>query len=216
MDAQGLEADGKGTSVEYHCPICNYFGKFNTCNKRLSARCPSCSSLERHRAQYLEFTKTVLPILPKKPTILHTAPEEGVRGYLEQIAGKYIPSDIRESKKTQYQDLTRLTLKSNAIDFVWSSHVLEHIKNVDQAIAEIFRVMTHGAYALLDVPACIRGITTRNDQPDEHDHWWLPGNDWFLKYQNAGFEIIAIKRPEDFPTNIRPPDDLALAVVKKP
>ena len=48
---------------KFECPICNYLGPFLDINPewgfRKNAKCPNCSSLERHRLLYLVIEKNM-------------------------------------------------------------------------------------------------------------------------------------------------------------
>jgi len=86
-------------------------------------------------------------------------------------------------------DMTEAGFKSGFFDFVYASHVLEHIENVDQAIREIYRVLNSRGRALLDVP--VYGSNTVKLVERDHDgHLWHPGtDDWFKRYEKAGFDV---------------------------
>jgi SAM-dependent methyltransferase len=85
--------------------------------------------------------------------------------------------------------MTEAGFKSGFFDFVYASHVLEHIENVDQAIREIYRVLNSRGRALLDVP--VYGSNTVKLVERDHDgHLWHPGtDDWFKRYEKAGFDV---------------------------
>jgi len=209
------------------CPICGFKGKFNDFRGRVEARCPKCGSLERHRCQWIAFQKEVKPKLPPFPTILHTAPEPCIAGRLQALThpGRYLGVDIAPRKDCIEADLRRLPFGQHFVDFVWSSHVLEHIEDAAAAIHEIVRVMKPGALALLDVPVCChvkevekyRKVTAvKNTGPDAQGHWWKPGLDWFHRYKSAGLVIEKHFSPGDFDAGIRPPATMDLILARKP
>jgi len=49
-------------------------------------------------------------------------------------------------------DITDLPIKSNTLDFVFASHVLEHIEVPQKAIAEWMRVLKPGGYLVMLIP----------------------------------------------------------------
>ena len=88
-------------------------------------------------------------------------------------------------------DLTALTFANNSYDFIYCSHVLEHIPNDKKAISEIYRVLKPGGIAMLTVP--IYPLEKTADlypkSPDIMTHVHQPGLDYFKRYEKAGFSV---------------------------
>jgi predicted SAM-dependent methyltransferase len=128
----------------------------------------------------------------KNARILHIAPEKRFSGLFE-ASDLYMRTDIDGSISTMpidiCTDMSRCSFKSESLDFVYASHVLEHIENVDDAIAEIHRILVVEGQALLDVP--VYGKHTVKLLERDHDgHVWHPGSeDWFKRYEQAGFDV---------------------------
>jgi ubiquinone/menaquinone biosynthesis C-methylase UbiE len=93
-------------------------------------------------------------------------------------------------------DMRALPFDAGVFDVVWCSHVLEHIDNVDAAVAQVHRVLRVGGIAVLDVPV-VGAQTRRLTAPGEHGHWWEPGRDWFVRY--AVFRDVALHTPDKLP-----------------
>ena len=66
---------------------------------------------------------------------------------LEKIAGK-----IPDVPLIQF-DLVNCPLPDNCVDVVVALNVLEHIKNDEAALKQIYRILKPGGYAIIDVPA---------------------------------------------------------------
>ena len=64
-------------------------------------------------------------------------------------------------------DLTDLPFSDSSYDFVFASHVLEHIQNDHDALAEIKRVLRPGGIAVLPVPI-IGAPTVEYPEPNPH------------------------------------------------
>jgi SAM-dependent methyltransferase len=142
------------------CPICGWvglrFSAYGRAQRRGDARCPRCSSAERHRLAY----RLLAARLGAQACTLHVAPEPALRGWLEGISRRYVPIDL-DRPGSIAMDLTALTLADASCSLVWCSHVLEHIPDDRRAIAEIARVLAPGGVAVIQVP--IGGPTTLED-----------------------------------------------------
>lgn len=156
-------------------------------DRRENAVCPNCRSLERHRHQMLVF-RSVFDVrqLPEN-YVLHCSPEPGVAAVLKKAA-YYCPLDTEPAKGRVAADLTSLPFAGDSFDVIWCSHVLEHIVEVERAVAEIHRVLKSDGVALLDVPILERK-TRRLEVSSPDGHFWSPGNDWFDIYRAEGFDV---------------------------
>jgi len=187
-----------------NCPICGWEGEeFLPCNpnfahddsRQLSSncKCPNCNSHHRHRGFMLILQRFDLP--KAHANILHVAPEDFMATYFEQRAHQYIKIDKhleRYQPNTVIEmDLTALEFSNNAFDFIFCSHVLEHIPDDQKAINEIYRVLKPGGIAMLMVP--IYPLEKTADlypkSPDIQTHVHQPGLDYFKRYEKAGFSV---------------------------
>lgn len=148
----------KGNNV--HCNCCGKsFITFLPAGivKRANARCPNCGSLERHRLVW-NFIENKTDLLTKPHKILHSAPELYYSKKFKQNANinyvaidKY-PDEYNYSTETIDMDLTDLKFEDNSFDFIICNHVLEHIPNDTDAMREMYRVLSQGGKAILNVP----------------------------------------------------------------
>jgi SAM-dependent methyltransferase len=172
----------------YDCPVCGYAGPFMDAHDppglRMDAMCPSCSSLERHRLQWL-----ALEALPERPRfsgmhVLHCAPEPAMRWRLRAVFGRYSSADLRDPKVDYQVDLRDLPFDGGSFDVVFASHVLEHIKEDDLALAEIRRILRPGGFAVLPVPVVnLTTVEYPKPNPREWGHVRAPGPDYFDRYE---------------------------------
>lgn len=192
------------TKERYTCPICNYCGPFADFTVAdigivKNARCPSCDSFERHRLQ-----KLVIDELQKRHNflemrMLHFAPEDFFREYFKRLFREYITADIGMKKVDFQVDLTDLPFKDAEFDFIFASHVLEHIKDDLSAISEIRRVLKPGGIAILPVPiVAVQTIEYPESNPFEDGHVRAPGIDYYERYSNYFLRVEKFSS-DDFP-----------------
>lgn len=141
-------------SSSRECPLCGWTGfQFLPSAKggdllRFDARCPQCGSLERHRMAYVMLN----PELPGSlGRVLHFSPEKLIRRWLETKAADYHTADYAPGAMHQV-DIQKMQFADASYDFIWCSHVLEHVPDDRAAISEIGRVLSPGGMAVIQVP----------------------------------------------------------------
>jgi SAM-dependent methyltransferase len=195
-----LEHRGKAV---FTCPICRYRGPFEDVDRiaalRKHALCPSCGALERHRLQFLVLNEILERIDPAGLTMLHFAPEKFFRAFFSERFGRYETADLAMKGVDHRVDLEVLPFANATYDFVFASHVLEHIRNDDRAIREIRRVLRPNGIAVLPVPlVCEKTIEYPAPNPNETNHVRAPGLDYFDKYERV-FSRVEKFTSESFP-----------------
>lgn len=172
----------------FECPICGYFGPFvdisPSTGLRRHAKCFRCGSLERHRLQKLVLDKIFEDYNPSAKRILHFAPEAFFEEYLRNLFKDYLSADLERNDVDVKCDMTSLPFMNDEFDFVYASHVLEHIQNDLQAISEVKRILKPDGIAILPVP--IHSKTTveySEPNPMESFHVRSPGEDYYDRYQ---------------------------------
>lgn len=199
------------------CPICNVssreFLKFGLI-PRADARCPCCGSLERHRLLwlYLQRKTDILKSPPKRA--LHVAPERILEELFRPLIGKgYLTADLFDPVADVKMDVTDIGYPDNSFDFIYCSHVLEHVPDDRKAMREFHRVLTSDGLAILLVP-----ITTEKTVEDpsiedpkerlrlfgQEDHVRRYGPDYMGRLVEADFKVEKVER-ENFltPKDIR-------------
>jgi len=179
-----------------------------------NARCPVCRSLERHRLDWLFLKKRTDLLDPSPKALLHIAPERIFRRKLESAKQlRYVTGDLMDPSVHTRLDVTRLPFRDGAFDAVYCSHVLEHVPNDTLAMAELFRVLRPGRWAVIQVPVTakrtfedpsIRTPEERKRWFGQADHVRRYGPDVVERLQAAGFQVRVvpasdlIESPGDF------------------
>ena len=139
------------------CPICESeiyaFLPFAN-SSRKNAMCPNCHSLERHRLSYL-FLKENTKIFEDNIKMLHFAPEKTFSMiFSNQENIDYLPVDLNPNMDfvNESMDIQNIQYPNDYFDFIYCSHVLEHVPDDHKAVRELYRVLKPGGAALIMVP----------------------------------------------------------------
>jgi SAM-dependent methyltransferase len=172
----------------FECPVCGYEGPFmdiaTSEGPRKHAKCPNCTASERHRIQFV----VLHTVLRDKPTatwrMLHFAPEPFFREFFTRRFGQYETADFKMNGVDHTVDLQHLPFGDHTYDFVFASHVLEHITDDHKAISEIRRILKPNGMAILPVPIYSpKTIEYPEPNPHEFFHVRAPGTDYFDRYE---------------------------------
>jgi SAM-dependent methyltransferase len=135
----------------------------------------------------------------RRKRLLHFAPERGFSRILRRARNiDYFSGDLCSSRAMIRLNITDIPCPTQAFDVIFCSHVLEHIVDDRRAMAELFRVMKLGGWAILQVP--IRGEKTSEDPtittPEDRErvyglaeHVRIYGKDYKDRLQEAGFDV---------------------------
>lgn len=192
---------------KFLCPVCNYRGPFRTekadTGNRRFGRCPNCHALERHRMQYAVLTGLFDKGVISQGRMLHFAPEVFFRGFFAPRFERYETADIVPEGVDHAVDIRKLPFEDGSFDFVFASHVLEHIDDDQAALREIRRVLTPSGIAILPVPI-VAPKTIEYPEPNPHEtmHVRAPGLDYFDRYKQH-FEHIEIYHSDDMPAEFQ-------------
>lgn len=187
----------------WECPICAWRGPFRplgrATGRRPHALCPSCGAFERHRLQALVLGKLLKDRDTRGLRALHFAPEPSLAALLRRTFGRYESSDPATPGVDHRYDLRELPCADGEYDFVYASHVLEHIAEDRRAIREIRRILRPGGIAVLPVPI-VAPRTVEYPEPNPHEtfHVRAPGPDYFERYREV-FPRVDVYGSGDFP-----------------
>ena len=184
------------------CPICRYHGPFIDNNHptgfRKHAKCPECGAMERHRLQYLVMLELSKKIDLSLLSVLHFAPEPFFRDRFCNMFDNYSTADISREDVDYNIDLCNMPFLNDTFDFIYASHVIEHIRDDLDALHEIRRILRPGGIALLPVPIiATKTVEYPQANPHEFNHWRAPGPDYFDKYRSV-FSSVVIYCSDDF------------------
>jgi SAM-dependent methyltransferase len=175
---------------KFECPICGYRGPFmdkvTHHGIRKHAKCPNCAALERHRLQFLVLQEVLKERDTSRLRMLHVAPEAFFREFFSQRFGQYETADLKMKGADHIVDLQYLPFDSNTYDFVYASHVLEHVPDDVKAISEIRRILRPSGMAILPVPIySAKTVEFSEPDPSEFGHVRAPGLDYFDRYERC-------------------------------
>lgn len=218
---------------KYECPICEH--KFRTmlpggtnldvikkleiigAGYRENNICPYCQSTDRDRLVYI-YLKEETNIFTEKVKVLHLSPEPALYNKLKQfknilyVTGTKYAEGIYYHKDIESVDLLDLPFADGDFDMVICNHVLEHIIDDTKAISEIYRVLTNGGSAILQVPISHKLDVTYEDDTivteelrEKHfgqfDHVRIYGNDYGSRLEKEGF-FVSTYQPDKLDENI--------------
>lgn len=192
----------------FQCPICHYDGPFADVSSfaglRQHAKCPQCGALERHRLQYLVLMELFSVMDPSKLKMLHFAPEPFFTSIFLKRFGDYETADLSMRNVDYNVDIQNLPFKNGTYDFIFASHVLEHIPNDRKALLEIRRILKPNGVAVLPVPVvCDRTVEYPEANPKEAYHFRAPGLDYFQRYETY-FGRVEIRSSNTLPERHQP------------
>ncbi len=187
--------------IKFFCPCCGwYLRKFLPFGVKLrpNALCPRCHSLERHRLLWL-YLKDSTNLFTDHLRVLHFAPEHLFNRAFKSLDNlDYTTADLDPNRAMIEMDITNITYEDNSFDVILCSHVLEHVMDDKKAMSELFRVLSPGGWAILQVPV-LREKTYEDPAvvaPEERerlfgqrDHVRIYGLDYRDRLESAGFNV---------------------------
>ena len=188
--------------TRFDCPICSYHGPFRNHNAKPGLRkhaiCPKCGAKERHRLQFVVLHSVLAQINSSQLRMIHFAPETFFRTFFSARFAKYETADLDKQGVDHLVDLQSLPFSDNSYDFVFASHVLEHIPDDISAVKEIKRVLSPNGIAILPVPVVShKTVEYPKANPNEANHVRAPGFDYFDRYR-AHFSRVELFSSDSF------------------
>jgi len=161
-----------GTRLE--CPLCGWhFRRFRPAGyhypviveKRVIGGhyhadnvCPRCLSNARERLAYL-FLRDRTSLFRQDVLLLHVAPEPELAWSLKRSRNiRYVSADLFMPGVMTRCDLLSMPFPDETFDAVICNHVMEHVVDDGMAMAEVYRVLKPGGWAMLQVPIAL-GLT---------------------------------------------------------
>lgn len=116
--------------------------------------CPRCGAHDRERHLLLYMQASGLMAKLAGLRILHFAPEKRLgRLIATQSPALYQQCDLYPTKAdVRKVDIQDMPFADGSFDVVLANHVLEHVDDDRQAVAEIHRVLARGGRAILQTP----------------------------------------------------------------
>lgn len=167
---------------------------------RRNARCPICRCLDRERLVYLSLPR-ITDVFEKHTRLLHVAPERQLSAKLKnQRTIDYLTADLHSTTVMMNMDISTIQFPNDHFDGILCNHVLEHVVDDREAMAELYRVLRPNGWAILQVPISMAldrtyedfSITTpaaREAAFGQHDHVRVYARDYKDRLENVGFKV---------------------------
>jgi SAM-dependent methyltransferase len=155
------EKAARGANCE--CPVCDWrgyrFRNFLSADEVIRhCICPDCGSFDRHR-QLVLGVRSVLSTNPGSAPemMIGFSLSTALRFLLEHEGlARCFRSDIDAADQRfspdLVMDLRQTALQEESVDWVFCSHVLEHVPELEICVDEILRVLKPGGAAWIQVP----------------------------------------------------------------
>jgi 2-polyprenyl-3-methyl-5-hydroxy-6-metoxy-1,4-benzoquinol methylase len=89
----------------------------------------------------------------KQRNVLHFAPEEIIRSYIQPLASQYTTTDFLREDCDLKLDMSNMPeIPDQSVDVVIAFDVLEHVPDYQTAMEEIYRILAPQGFAILTVP----------------------------------------------------------------
>jgi SAM-dependent methyltransferase len=190
----------------YQCSVCGMRARRflpHGSKNRPNAKCPLCLSLVRHRLDWIFFRRRTDLFDGSPKRMLHIAPEQFLEDRLKRIPGiDYLSGDLNSKRAMVKMDITNIQYPDNHFSIIYCSHVLEHVPDDRRAIAEFFRVLSPGGWAVLQVPIMaektwedsnITDPAERTRHFGQADHVRACGLDYVERMRTAGFDAAVVQ-----------------------
>ncbi len=124
--------------------------------------CPICSSTDRERWCF-EVIKRHTKILETQCTVLHIAPEDGIRNrILHNELCDYYSGGINKKSAGNIVDVTNIQYRDNFFDYIIMNDVLDKIIDIKRTIRELKRVLKKDGKIIMSFPICMDFATDEN------------------------------------------------------
>jgi len=174
---------------------------------RREVMCPRCYSTDRERLVFFYIKKkTDLLDGNSRVRLLHISPEMNLEKVFEGNRYiDYLTADLNPQNVMVKMDITQIQYPDESFDFIICNHVLEHIEEDGRAMSELFRVLSTGGRAILQVPLSRTLTATKEDKriqtPKERereygqkDHVRIYSKiDYLRRLKNSGFNVEIYK-----------------------
>ena len=201
---------------EVHCPVCETdFSRFLPAGTgeryREHAICPRCRARERDRLAWLFLqSNPQLFAGQQRFRMLHVAPEPRLGTFFRHRAGcGYHSADLMRRDVDLRMDVSALPIAAASLDAIYCSHVLQDVPDDRRALAEFYRALRPGGWAIVNIPLHA-DYTRENPRPDNvrrrydrrpDEHLRHYGHDYLQRLQDVGFKAT-VTRPEELESDI--------------
>ena len=199
------------------CPVCGWTGHrfrnfLSTDEIIRHCICPSCGSFDRHRQLVLGIREELTASPGRAPGVMVGFSLSTALRFLLEHEGlarcfrSDIDADDRRFSPDLVMDLRQTALSDGAVDWVFCSHVLEHIHDLEICVDEILRILKPGGAAWIQVPFEPGRAHSRRIEIDPHRahaHAWQFAPDFGTLIERSGWTVQEVIAGEN-----RSPDEL--------
>lgn len=179
----------------------------------LDARCPVCGSESRHRLAMVLIRSELNRRSGQRVRMMDVGPSPCMERSLRATAGlEYTVIDLSATPGRIRADITALPFEDESFDIVRCSHVLEHVVDDRRGMKELFRVLTAGGQAVIQVPITVPETFEDPEITDplerkavfgQVDHVRRYGPDVVERLEGAGFSVAKVTPLELVPDDVR-------------
>ena len=145
------------------CPVCDWrghrFRNFLSADEVIRhCICPSCGSFDRHRQLVVGVKEELAANKGQAPEVIVGFSLSTAMRFLLEHEGlarcfrSDIDADDKRFSPDLVMDLRQTSLADSSVDWVFCSHVLEHISELEICVDEILRILKPGGAAWIQVP----------------------------------------------------------------
>ena len=185
------------------CPVCDWkghrFRNFLSADEVIRhCICPSCGSFDRHRQLVVGVRAELARDRAHTPEVMVGFSLSTALRFLLEHEGlaRCFRSDIDAGDQRfcpdVVMDLRHSSLKNDSIDWLFCSHVLEHIAELELCVDEILRILKPGGAAWIQVPFEPGRAHSRRIEIDPHRahaHAWQFAPDFGSLIEREGWTI---------------------------
>lgn len=189
---------------EHYCPLCDtHLSRILALHRPFHRYCPVCKSLARHRFIWRFLQSEHSPLKANPKSMLHIAPEASLEAKFRAIPGlHYLSGDLYMPNAMEKMDICNIHHPDGSFDFIFCSHVLEHVPSDRQALREFYRVLTEKGAMMILVPIIaehnfedpkITDPAEREKLFGQYDHLRAYGPDFADIPREIGFKVQEFK-----------------------
>lgn len=188
----------------YGCPVLEELQVIGGMQKP-DDECPICHASDRTRLVHL-YTTHHSGFFADGNRVLHIAPEPGLAGRWSRSPKiTYVPADLDRGRYGHLDgfiiaDIQAAPFPDLSFDWIVCNHVLEHVPDDRKAMREIFRMLSPGGAAILQVPiSLVRAVTDEDPTVScaservrrfgQRDHVRLYARDYYERLREVGFNV---------------------------
>ncbi len=195
-----------GPGGRRECPVCSWSGRhfrtFVSADEVIpGCICPGCGSFDRHRQLVLGVRDELAARKGWSPEVMVGFSLSTAMRFLLEHEGLArcfrtdIDADDQRFAPDVVADLRNVPFGSATIDWVFCSHVLEHIPELELCVDEIFRMLKPGGAAWIQVPFEPGRAHSRRIEIDPHRahaHAWQFAPDFGKLLLRDGWTISEV------------------------